>query len=84
MFCNCVRVRCSSDDNQTSNKSNDANTNIFFLLDEQSSVIKIKKLRKYFIVTIIRLGRSISTPFVLHVRHHVEQKLNLAKRFTKK
>ena len=59
-------------------------TRTFFLLDEQSSVIKIKKLRKYFIVTIIRLGRSISTPFVLHVRNHVEQKLDLAKSFTKK
>ena len=47
MFCNCVRVRCSNDDNQTSNKSNDANANIIFL-DEQSSVIKIKKIEKIF------------------------------------
>ena len=46
MFCNCVRVRCSNDENQTSNKSNDANANFF--LDEQSSVIKIKKFEKIF------------------------------------
>ena len=71
MFCNCVRVRCSNDDNQTSNKSNDANANFF--LDEQSSVIKIKKIEKIFYCYNYTIRDIDFNPVLHHVRRRLIQ-----------